>query len=413
MKNIDENQISPAQIIGTSDPDKISEPLEKEKDSNLEENKGQGPLLDENDSRNGDLTQERLNKKDENIYEDIENPDEIEKALESDELDNETDNLDDINQSIVQRTVSEKEQPLDEVIRRNGDSIDPGTIMKTVRSENDSRIIHASDGRGSKETTNGVLETPPPEDSEELNADMAAVEVNPKNKNPRVFYSDKSESSVESMMGDTPSNYNILNGRFEEKTKRKPYGSLLDKYTLGSHRDKSNIRKQKLDIISEIPSKPPSNLNTIKHVKTTKNERTFVDSVVGSDKNSYMGDMIAGSLYAGKAAGSEREQLSDNYPSQKTYDIRSKSKSNLHNEFPSQSLGQSKKIHRDLKYNQFMKSNRGSEKNSGLDEYNDKSYENEKSSQIDPVMKKEIRAGLPPIRYPKLKNKSTKSQLGI
>lgn len=29
------------------------------------------------------------------------------------------------------------------------------------------------------------------------------------------MYSDKSESSVEEMMGDTPSNYNVLNGRFD------------------------------------------------------------------------------------------------------------------------------------------------------------------------------------------------------
>jgi len=33
-----------------------------------------------------------------------------------------------------------------------------------------------------------------------------------------VIYSDKSESSVEEMMGDTPSNYNIPNGRLDGKS---------------------------------------------------------------------------------------------------------------------------------------------------------------------------------------------------
>lgn len=35
----------------------------------------------------------------------------------------------------------------------------------------------------------------------------------------QIIYSDKSASSVdEAMMGDTPSNYNILNGRFDGKS---------------------------------------------------------------------------------------------------------------------------------------------------------------------------------------------------
>lgn len=33
-----------------------------------------------------------------------------------------------------------------------------------------------------------------------------------------ILYSDKSETSVEDMMDDTPSNYNIQNGRFEGKS---------------------------------------------------------------------------------------------------------------------------------------------------------------------------------------------------
>ena len=34
-----------------------------------------------------------------------------------------------------------------------------------------------------------------------------------------IVYSDKSESSIESMMEDTPSNYNILNGRLDEASR--------------------------------------------------------------------------------------------------------------------------------------------------------------------------------------------------
>jgi hypothetical protein len=34
----------------------------------------------------------------------------------------------------------------------------------------------------------------------------------------QVLYSDKSESSVDDMMEDTPSNYNIANGRLEGKS---------------------------------------------------------------------------------------------------------------------------------------------------------------------------------------------------
>jgi hypothetical protein len=33
-----------------------------------------------------------------------------------------------------------------------------------------------------------------------------------------IIYSDKSESSIDEMMGDTPSNYNIANGRIDGKS---------------------------------------------------------------------------------------------------------------------------------------------------------------------------------------------------
>jgi len=47
---------------------------------------------------------------------------------------------------------------------------------------------------------------------------MPKAEVIPSKKKKTIIYSDKSESSVEEMMGDTPSNYNIPNGRLDGKS---------------------------------------------------------------------------------------------------------------------------------------------------------------------------------------------------
>lgn len=57
-----------------------------------------------------------------------------------------------------------------------------------------------------------------------------------------IIYSDKSESSIDEMMGDTPSNYNLANGRMDgkslglkaillhaQKTKNNPLADLLGK----------------------------------------------------------------------------------------------------------------------------------------------------------------------------------------
>jgi hypothetical protein len=41
-------------------------------------------------------------------------------------------------------------------------------------------------------------------------------DIKPKTK---IIFSDKSESSVEDLMEDTPSNYNVLNGRLDEESK--------------------------------------------------------------------------------------------------------------------------------------------------------------------------------------------------
>lgn len=52
-------------------------------------------------------------------------------------------------------------------------------------------------------------------DEEDIDHDKEFV----KNKNPKnILYSDKSESSIDEMMEDTPSNYNIPNGRLDGKS---------------------------------------------------------------------------------------------------------------------------------------------------------------------------------------------------
>jgi hypothetical protein len=51
------------------------------------------------------------------------------------------------------------------------------------------------------------------EEEEEKNNDNG-----PRRRIKQVLYSDKSESSVDDMMEDTPSNYNIANGRLEGKS---------------------------------------------------------------------------------------------------------------------------------------------------------------------------------------------------
>ena len=59
-----------------------------------------------------------------------------------------------------------------------------------------------------------------------------------------MIFSDKSESSVEEMMEDTPSNYNIPNGRLDEDSKGLRsllYKSIAKKYLYGSMIGKSLI----------------------------------------------------------------------------------------------------------------------------------------------------------------------------
>lgn len=61
---------------------------------------------------------------------------------------------------------------------------------------------------------------PPPEEEKYLEVPEAAqVSHGKKGRQAKtILYSDKSETSVEELMDDTPSNYNIQNGRFEGKS---------------------------------------------------------------------------------------------------------------------------------------------------------------------------------------------------
>jgi hypothetical protein len=62
-----------------------------------------------------------------------------------------------------------------------------------------------------------------------------------------IIYSDKSESSVDEMMADTPSNYNIPNGRLEGKSMGLK-AAMLQAKKLGG---------QPLGTIQEQPEKQP------------------------------------------------------------------------------------------------------------------------------------------------------------
>ena len=309
----------------------------------------------------------------------------------------------------------EIEQPLDDVINRNEDS----NIHSKSDAGDGGRIIRASEGR-SGETSNGVLETPPPPDDSDIEeADNAAVEIKKQEQKlkqkPKVYYSDKSESSVESMMGDTPSNYNIPNGRFDTRSKGlKALGGFLEKYPVNSQKEKADLRKPQLDIITEIeaPSKAPSNLNTIKHIKTTKNERNFIDSVLGSDKNSFTGDNIGGPIY-NRGGESDRGPPSDQaYTINRGFDARRHSKSNMRGDLPAKSLEQNSAFQHKLKYNKFMNSNNGSDNNSAFDGFglDNKSNIKEKTVYEDDEFNEELKSKLPPIRYPKLKKKVQKKK---
>ncbi len=54
--------------------------------------------------------------------------------------------------------------------------------------------------------------------AEDIDKDRDFVEHPKDNHIRKILYSDKSESSIDEMMEDTPSNYNIPNGRLEGKS---------------------------------------------------------------------------------------------------------------------------------------------------------------------------------------------------
>lgn len=285
---------------------------------------------------------------------------------------------------------------MDQSIKDDGEL---SNIM-VVKSQADGEKIMRDSDRGSKETTNGVLETPPPDDSDEEGVDVVATQLDKPETKPRVFYSDKSESSVESMMADTPSNYNIPNGRYDDRSKV----LKMKKMNYDSN----------LEIITEIerPTKAPSHLGSIKHLKTTKNERKFIDSVIGSDKNSISGDNANGSILRGNE--SDRGPMSDHmYPNIQTYDVRRHSKSNIRNQNPTRSLEPNNKLQHHLKYNQFMMSNQGSENMSQIDGMDESKRPNFRpiAEDNDEESKTGGKSGLPPLRYPKFKKKSKNKKL--
>lgn len=261
------------------------------------------------------------------------------------------------------------------------------------------KIIRDNGSRGSKETTNGVLETPPLEESDGEGPDIAATQLLMADQKPKVYYSDKSESSVESMMGDTPSNYNIPNGRLDKKNK-------------AGKRAKLNYDSN-LEIITEIeyPNRAPQNLGSIKHLKTTKNERQFINSVLGSEHNSYIGDKKG--LY-NKGNESDRGPSSDiMHVVTNPCELRRFSKSNLRNNVPGRSLEHTQDLQHRLKYNQYMISNKGSENNSIIEGIEDHKKPNFKpgTENNDSEVENAIKSSLPPIRYPKFKRKSIKKKI--
>ena len=91
----------------------------------------------------------------------------------------------------------------------NGGGVTPGmhsqatgTVKGNQRNRNASRIEH-------QESAEGIEE-------DEMQDHVNKDDIKPKTK---IIFSDKSESSVEDLMEDTPSNYNVLNGRLDEDSK--------------------------------------------------------------------------------------------------------------------------------------------------------------------------------------------------
>ncbi len=77
-------------------------------------------------------------------------------------------------------------------------------------------------------------------DDDEINDQVNKDDIKPKTK---IIFSDKSESSVEDLMEDTPSNYNVLNGRLDEDSKGLrsiQYKALSKKILYQKNLDKQN-----------------------------------------------------------------------------------------------------------------------------------------------------------------------------
>ena len=91
--------------------------------------------------------------------------------------------------------------------------------------------------------------------------DDAEVQNSGRRRVKQVIYSDKSESSVDDMMEDTPSNYNIANGRLNGKSMGLK-GILLHAKNMGIRLGETD-NKTELDAINEENHYNPSMPNAI------------------------------------------------------------------------------------------------------------------------------------------------------
>lgn len=95
-----------------------------------------------------------------------------------------------------------------------------------------------------------------------------------------IIYSDKSESSVDEMMADTPSNYNIPNGRFDGKSMGLKavmmQAKKLGGQPLGTIQEQPE-RQQPIAMSGQMFQRG-SNFNTVQH----EQQRQFVQSMTGS-----------------------------------------------------------------------------------------------------------------------------------
>jgi hypothetical protein len=108
----------------------------------------------------------------------------------------------------------------------------------------------------------------------------------------KILYSDKSESSIDEMMEDTPSNYNIPNGRLDGR-------SLGLKAVLMNDKRKNN--------------KEPARTNPLNEVANSKSGRTLQPvSSGGLNQTMALPSAVMNILSAGKQGNGSKQYLSPN-----------------------------------------------------------------------------------------------------